>query len=67
MTMKFTQLTTYWDARDASTVVEFIDLLRDLLWETYGDEITEMHQEASGNNLEDDESPDPEFDDNITF
>jgi hypothetical protein len=32
MTMKITKLTTYWDAADASTVIKFLDVLRDQLW-----------------------------------
>jgi hypothetical protein len=66
MTMKFTQLTTYWNAEEAHSVIEFLDSLRDLLWATYGDEIIAMLKAASENNSDSDES-DTEFDDEIDF
>ena len=67
MTMRLTQLTTYWNADDANTVIDFLDELRDVLWASYGDEIIEMRQAASQSSLGDDESPGPELDDKITF
>ena len=45
MTMKFTQLVTYWDAADAYAVITFLEELRDTLWLVYGDDIIEMHNE----------------------
>jgi len=44
MTMKLTQLRTYWDADDAYCVIAFLDELRDALWDMYGDEIIEAQQ-----------------------
>jgi hypothetical protein len=46
MTMKITQLTTYWTADEADAVVAFLDELRDTLWECYGEQITEMRRNA---------------------
>jgi hypothetical protein len=46
MSLSITRLPTHWDAAEAYTVIAFIDLLRDQLWETYGDEITAMMQAA---------------------
>ena len=46
MTMKIIRLTTYWTADQADTVVAFLDELRDMLWETYGDQIIEMRRSA---------------------
>jgi len=46
MSLSFTHLPTHWDAGEAYTVIAFLDLLRDQLWETYGDEITAMMQDA---------------------
>ena len=63
MTMKFTQLVTYFNAGDADTVIAFIDDLRELLWNTYGDEIIAMRLA----NEENRESPDPDLNDKITF
>ena len=34
MTMKVTRLTTYWSPVEAATAIEFLDLLREALWET---------------------------------
>jgi hypothetical protein len=47
MSLSFTHLPTHWDAGEAYTVIAFLDLLRDQLWETYGAQITAMLQEAS--------------------
>ena len=44
MSMKVIKLTVYWDAADAQLIISFIDELRDLLVDTYGDEIIDMHQ-----------------------
>lgn len=43
MKMKTLRLTTHWTADQADTAIELIDLLRDAIWETYGDQITAMH------------------------
>ena len=42
MSLSFTHLPTHWDADEAYTVIAFLDLLRDLLWQTYGDDVTAM-------------------------
>jgi len=47
MSLSITHLPTHWDAGEAYTVIAFLDLLRDQLWETYGDEITAMLRDAS--------------------
>lgn len=67
MTMRFTQLTTYWNADDANTVIEFLDELREVLWATYGDEIIEMRQAASESNSQEDESLDSDLEGEIIF
>ncbi len=46
MSMKTTRLVTYWNAGEAHDVIEFLDTLRDQLWETYGDQIIAMRLEA---------------------
>ena len=66
MMMKVTQLVTYFDASDADTVIAFIDDLRELLWNTYGDEIIAMRL-AEEEHQPDRESPDPDVDDETTF
>ena len=46
MSMNTTRLVTYWNAGEAHDVIEFLDILRDQLWETYGDRIIAMRLEA---------------------
>jgi len=45
MTMNTTRLTMYCTTGEAATVIDFIDTLRDALWETYGEQITRIHHE----------------------
>ena len=65
MTMKVTRLTTYWSSAEAATAIEFLDLLRDALWETYGEQITQMHRDDYDDRTRD--SNPCEFDDDISF
>jgi hypothetical protein len=44
--MRIHKLTTYLRADEAFTLVEFLDQVRDVLLQTYGDEIRTMLQEA---------------------
>ena len=47
MSLSITHLPTHWDTADAYTVIAFLDVLRDQLWETYGEDITAMLQDAN--------------------
>jgi len=47
MTMRVSKLTTYLRPEDAYTLVEFLDQVREMLLQTYGEEIVAMLQEAS--------------------
>ncbi len=67
MTMKVTRLTTYWTIDEAATAIEFLDILRDALWETYGEQITTMHREAYDNRFQDINQCELGFDDDIPF
>jgi hypothetical protein len=67
MTMNVTRLTTYWSIDEAATVIDFIDILRDALWETYGEQITRMHREAYDNRIQDLNQCELGFDDDIPF
>lgn len=48
MSMRTHKLTTYLRAEDACTLIEFLDQVRDMLLEAYGDDITAMLQQAGG-------------------
>ena len=47
MTMRLNQITTHLRPEDAHTIIEFLDQLRAMLMQTYGDEIVALLQEAS--------------------
>jgi hypothetical protein len=47
MTMRINRLVTHLRPADAYTLIEFLDQLREVLMDTYGDEIIAMLQEAS--------------------
>ena len=67
MTMNSILLTTYWTIDDAATVIDFLDVLRDALWETYEDQITQMYREAYDNRFQDSNQCELVFDDDIPF
>ena len=66
MSLSITHLPTHWDADEAYTVIAFLDLLRDQLWETYGDDITAMLRDAVNTNR-DDRQIELAFDDDLDF
>ena len=45
--MRIHKLTTYLQAEEVFTLVEFLDQLRDVLIQAYGDDISAMLQQAS--------------------
>jgi len=65
MSLSITRLPTHWNADEAYTVIAFLDLLRDQLWETYGDEIAEMLKQVNTNS--DERQITMAFDDEIDF
>jgi len=65
MSLSITRLPTHWNADEAYTVIAFLDLLRDQLWETYGDEITERLKQVNTNS--DERQITMAFDDEIDF
>ena len=67
MTMNTTRLTTYWTAGEAATIIDFLDTLREALWETYGEIITQMHREDYDNRTQDINQCELGFDDDIPF
>lgn len=61
MSMRINTLVTHLRAEDALTLIEFLDQLRELLIQTYGDEIKTLLQDASSS------TPSDGFDDDHTF
>lgn len=47
MTMRINRLVTHLRPADAYTIIEFLDQVREVLMDTYGDEIITLLQEAS--------------------
>ena len=47
MIMRVNKIVTHLRPGEAYTLIEFLDQLRDVLMQTYGDDITAMLQEAS--------------------
>lgn len=67
MTMKVTPLTTYWSPDEAATAIELLDILREALWQTYGEQITDMHREIHDEHVSDDSQCTLAFDDDLPF
>ena len=67
MSMKIIKLTAYWDAADAQLIISFMDELSDLLVDTYGDEIIEMHQQRVQNNPLNERQTELPFNDSVEF
>lgn len=67
MPMKITRLLTHWDADEAHTIIEFLDRLRDELWETYGDDVIDLLRTASISHTTDNQQTQLPFDDDVEF
>ena len=44
--MKTLRITTYWTAEQADCIYQLLGDLRSVLWDHYGDEITELYEKA---------------------
>jgi len=67
MSMKVTRLYTHWSSAEAQTIIEFLDHLRDQLWDVYGDQIISLLREACLSQDIDELQAELEFDDDIEF
>jgi len=65
--MDTTRLNTYWSVDEAATIITFLDILRDALWETYGEQITTMLREDHDDRIRDTNQYEFEFNDDIPF
>jgi hypothetical protein len=50
-----------------NTRIDFLDTLREALWETYGEQITHMHREGDDDRIQNINQCEFEFDDDISF
>jgi len=67
MSLSITHLLTHWDTAEAYTVIAFLDVLRDQLWETYGEDITDLLQAADTVPDRDERQITLAFDDDLDF
>lgn len=71
MTMKIMQLKTHFTVDEASSILQFLEDLKDRLWCAYGDEICRQEYEDAmaqrDDPLLDPDLRDPDFDDHIPF
>jgi hypothetical protein len=67
MTMKVTRLTTYWSPEEAATAIDLLDVLREALWQTYGEQITQMYREIHDERVSDERQGELAFDDDLPF
>ena len=65
--MDTTRLTTYWTTDEAATIITFLDILRDALWDTYGEQITTMLRDDHNDRIRDTNQYEFEFNDDIPF
>lgn len=42
--MKILRITTHWSAEEAECVYQLLDEFKDALWQSYGEDILEMHK-----------------------
>ena len=67
MSMKVTRLYTYWEAPEAHAVIEFLEVLRDQLWEIYGDQIIDLLREGSVPQVANEQQGELDLDDDLDF
>ena len=68
MSLKYVQLATHWEVDEVLEIIDFIDHLRDRLFETYGEEIRQqIQQECRHEYITDEEQMNLDFDDQIPF
>ena len=44
MNIKALDVAYYWSPREAAAILDYLDRLRDLVWDLYGEEIIELRQ-----------------------
>lgn len=63
--MRILKIVTYWTPEEADGIYQFMDELKEALWQSYGDDIAKMHHDIHDKQqLSDAQSG---FDDEIPF
>jgi len=42
--MRTLHITTYWTVEEADTVYQLLDNFKDAIWQSYGEELVQMHK-----------------------
>lgn len=66
MTIHVSPLITHYSAEQAAELIDLLDTLRDAMWDTYGEQIQQMHRNHCANDLDDGQC-ELDFDDDIPF
>lgn len=66
--MKIMKIATYWTTEQAENIYMLLDELKTAIWQSYGEDIVEMHREiASEQEKETENDACDEFDDELPF
>ena len=63
--MKTLKITTHWTPEEADCIDQFLDDLKQALWQCYGEDIVQMHKTIQAEQKERDEEKEP--DDELLF
>jgi len=66
MNMHITPLVTHYSVEQAAELLELLDTLRDALWDTYGEQIVNIHRDLCADDPDDGQA-ELDFDDDIPF
>jgi hypothetical protein len=63
--MKILKITTHWSAEEAEGIYQLLDEFKDAIWQSYGEDILEMHKTMQLEKQDSDEHED--FNDETPF
>ncbi len=63
--MKTIKLTTHWTTEQADDIYVLLDVLKEAIWQSYGKDIVNMHQEITKN--QEAAAQSSEFNDKLPF
>jgi uncharacterized protein YifE (UPF0438 family) len=67
MSTHITPLITHCSAEQAAEIIDFLDIVREALWSTYGEQIEQMHRNHCANGNVDRDQGELDFNDDLTF